>query len=125
MHFSASFLLLRWEWASSLPCLCSGSVGREQLDQGTSALPFAPAVAHPASLLLKEFLRAGLPHVQRHVQHCVLAPLESGEIPATTFEAICKCHFAYAEPELNPDGPFLAASLRPPSLLSSCCYSSL
>lgn len=28
MHFSASFLLLRWEWASPLPSLCSGSVGR-------------------------------------------------------------------------------------------------
>lgn len=59
--------------------------------------------------------------MQRRVQHCVLAPLAVGEIPATTFEAVCKCHFPYAEPELNPDGPFFAASMRPPSFLSLCC----
>lgn len=99
--------------------VCGEGLWRKQLDQGTSALPFAPAVAHPACPLLKEFLRAGLPHVQRHMQHCEI-PLAAGEIPATTSEAVCKHHFPYAESELNPDGPFLAASLRPPSLLSLC-----
>lgn len=50
----------------------------------------------------------------------VLAPLREGEIPAPTFEAGCKHLLPHAEPELNPDGPSLAVSLRPPSLLPPC-----
>lgn len=82
--------------------VCGEGVWRKRLDQGASALPFAPAVACLACLLLKEFLRAGLPHVRRHVQHCVIAPLALGEIPTITFEAVCKCYFPYAEPDLKP-----------------------
>lgn len=111
MDFSAALFV---------PWVCGKGVWRKQLDQGTSALPFPPAVARPAWLLLEDFLRAGLPCAERHVQHCVLAPLAVGEVPATTFEAVCRRRFPYAVSELNPDGPFLTASLRPPSLLSPC-----
>lgn len=109
MGFSTA-LFMQW--------VCREGAWRKQLDQGTSASSFAPAVGRPACLLLKGISQSRFASC---AEACaVLCGSSSGmsEIPATDFEAACKWHFPYAEPELNPDGPFLAASLRSPSLLS-------
>lgn len=69
---------------------------------------------------IEEFLKSRFASCGDTCNDIVLAPLREGEIPAPTFEAGCKHLLPHAEPELNPDGPSLAVSLRPPSLLPPC-----